>query len=164
MNIYKTTRVLFMLPICTYIIFMALNINYPEAAEWKYGHEDDVPNPFEDSLDNIKAGGERFNARCTYCHGSRGIGAKGPCLTCGKFKKSGSSTLELYSVIAGGLTVNGQPTQMGGFSRTIEDEDIWRIMAYMRWMYKERKKAGEFEEGYNAVLEEKKRQDAILNQ
>tara|TARA_B100001123_G_scaffold231796_1_gene260414 strand:+ start:633 stop:1118 length:486 start_codon:yes stop_codon:yes gene_type:complete len=159
MNIFKTLGAIFLIAFCVFFTFSFLDINYSEAAEWKYGHEDDVPNPFEDDLENIEAGAERFNARCTYCHGSRGIGAKGPCLTCGKFKRSGSSNLELYSVIAGGLTVNGQPTQMGGFSRTIEDEDIWRIMAYMRWMYKERKKAGEFEEGYNAVVEEKKRQD-----
>tara|TARA_B100000029_G_scaffold418591_1_gene423716 strand:- start:81 stop:566 length:486 start_codon:yes stop_codon:yes gene_type:complete len=159
MNIFKTRGAIFLIAFCVFFTFSFLETSYSEAAEWKYGHEDDVPNPFEDDLENIEAGAERFNARCTYCHGSRGIGAKGPCLTCGKFKRSGSSNLELYSVIAGGLTVNGQPTQMGGFSRTIEDEDIWRIMAYMRWMYKERKKAGEFEEGYNAVVEEKKRQD-----
>ena len=128
---------------------------------WKYGGEEDVPNPFEDNMEGIQLGSERFNMRCTYCHGSRGIGAKGPCLTCGKFKKAGGSNLELYSVIAAGLTVNGQPTQMGGFSRTLTDDEIWQIMAYMRWMYKERINNGEFEEGYNAVLEEKKRQETI---
>ena len=62
--------------------------------------------------------------------------------------KSGGSNINLYSTIASGLTINGRPTQMGAFSRTIEDDDIWRIIAYMRQEYKDRKAAGsEFKYG-----------------
>jgi mono/diheme cytochrome c family protein len=104
--------------------------------------EDDMVNPFEGDAEAIAAGYERFNSRCSYCHGMRGIGAKGPPLTRGYFKKSGGTNINLYSTIASGLTINGQPTQMGAFSRTIEDDDIWRIIAYMRQEYKDRKAAG----------------------
>jgi mono/diheme cytochrome c family protein len=110
----------------------------------KYGDmlEDDMINPFEGDSEAIAAGYERFNSRCSYCHGMRGIGAKGPPLTRGYYKKSGGTNVQLYSTIASGLVVNGQPTQMGAFSRTINDDDIWRIIAYMRQEYKDRIAAG----------------------
>jgi len=110
----------------------------------KYGDmlEDDMINPFEGDSEAIAAGYERFNSRCSYCHGMRGIGAKGPPLTRGYYKKSGGTNVQLYSTIASGLVVNGQPTQMGAFSRTIDDDDIWRIIAYMRQEYKDRIAAG----------------------
>jgi mono/diheme cytochrome c family protein len=110
----------------------------------KYGDmlEDDMLNPFEGDAEAIAAGYERFNSRCSYCHGMRGIGAKGPPLTRGYYKKSGGTNVQLYSTIASGLVVNGQPTQMGAFSRTIDDDDIWRIIAYMRQEYKDRIAAG----------------------
>ena len=104
--------------------------------------EDDMVNPFEGDEEAIARGYERFNSRCSYCHGMRGIGAKGPPLTRGYFKVSGGTNINLYSTIASGLTINGRPTQMGAFSRTIEDDDIWRIIAYMRQEYKDRKAAG----------------------
>ena len=116
----------------------------------KYGDmlEDDMINPFEGDPEAIAAGYERFNSRCSYCHGMRGIGAKGPPLSRGYFKKSGGTNVQLYSTIASGLVVNGQPTQMGAFSRTIDDDDIWRIIAYMRQEYKDRIAAGsEFKYG-----------------
>ena len=104
--------------------------------------EDDMINPFEGDEEAIAIGYERFNSRCSYCHGMRGIGAKGPPLTRGYYKVSGGTNINLYSTIASGLTINGRPTQMGAFSRTISDDDIWRIIAYMRQEYFDRKEAG----------------------
>ena len=110
--------------------------------------ENDMINPFEGDPDAIAVGYERFNQRCSYCHGMRGIGAKGPPLTRGYYKVSGGTNMNLYSTIAAGLTINGKPTQMGAFGATISDEDIWKIIAYMRQEYKDRKAAGsEFKYG-----------------
>ena len=110
--------------------------------------EDDMVNPFEGDAEAIAIGYERFNQRCSYCHGMRGIGAKGPPLTRGYYKISGGTNINLYSTIASGLTINGKPTQMGAFGATISDEDIWKIIAYMRQEYKDRKAAGsEFKYG-----------------
>ncbi len=135
-----------------------LAIQHASAAEdLGYGGEEDIENPLEGDPAAIEHGGERFGARCGFCHGSRGIGAKGPCLSCNKFKKGGGRNLDVYSIIAGGLTIAGQPTQMGGFSRTLSDDDIWSIIAYLRQEYKNRVAAGEFEEGYNAVAKEAQR-------
>lgn len=112
-------------------------------ADHHYGGEDDMENPFEGDADAIEHGRERYSARCAFCHGSRGIGAKGPCLSCDTFKKGGGRNLDIYGVIASGLTIAGRPTQMGGFSRTLEPDDIWSIIAYLRWEYKNRLAAGE---------------------
>ena len=140
--------------ITIFTLFLTSNVimsnSYAKDKLDKYGDmlEDDMINPFEGDAEAIAAGYERFNSRCSYCHGMRGIGAKGPPLTRGYYKKSGGSNINLYSTIASGLTINGQPTQMGAFSRTIESDDIWRIIAYMRQEYKDRKAAGsEFEYG-----------------
>ena len=127
-------------------LFLSVALSAGKVVE--YGGEDDLENPFEGNAEAIVEGYERFNQRCSYCHGMRGVGAKGPPLTRGYYKKSGGLNINLYSVIASGLQVNGQPTQMGAFSRTLSDEDIWKIIAYMRQEYKDRKAAGsEFEYG-----------------
>jgi len=137
---------LFFIAILALFLSSTINISRTLAKEEMdlYGDmlEDDMINPFEGDEEAIAAGYERFNSRCSYCHGMRGIGAKGPPLTRGYFKKSGGTNINLYSTIASGLTINGQPTQMGAFSRTIDDEDIWRIIAYMRQEYFDRKAAG----------------------
>ncbi len=117
----------------------------PGADDLGYGGENDIENPLEGDPSAIAHGKERYSARCAFCHGSRGIGAKGPCLSCNTFKKGGGRNLDIYSVIAGGLTINGRPTQMGGFSRTLSDEDIWAIIAYLRQEYKDRLASGELE-------------------
>ncbi len=141
--------------IATAAVLTILSAPHGIAAEdLGYGGEDDIENPFEGDPAAIEHGKERYGARCAFCHGSRGIGAKGPCLSCNKFKKGGGRNLDIYSVIAGGLTINGRPTQMGGFSRTLSDEDIWAIIAYLRYEYESRRSAGEFEEGYNPVAAE----------
>ena len=116
--------------ITIFTLFLTSNVimsnSYAKDKMDKYGDmlEDDMVNPFEGDAEAIAAGYERFNSRCSYCHGMRGIGAKGPPLTRGYYKKSGGSNINLYSTIASGLTINGQPTQMGAFSRTIESDDI----------------------------------------
>lgn len=143
------------IPIIT--AFFLATQHAPAAEDLGYGGEEDIENPLEGDPAAIEHGRERYGARCGFCHGSRGLGAKGPCLSCDKFKKGGGRNLDVYSVIAGGLTFNGQPTQMGGFSRTLSDDDIWSIIAYLRQEYKNRVAAGEFEEGYDPVAEEAQR-------
>lgn len=112
-------------------------------ADGHYGGEDDIENPLEGDPDAIEHGRERYAARCAFCHGSRGIGAKGPCLSCDTFKKGGGRNMDIYGVIASGLTIAGRPTQMGGFSRTLEPDDIWAIIAYLRWEYGNRVSTGD---------------------
>ena len=133
-----------------FLCCFSVSITYAKDKFDEYGDmlEDDMVNPFEGDAEAIAIGYERFNQRCSYCHGMRGIGAKGPPLTRGYYKISGGTNINLYSTIASGLTIKGKPTQMGAFGATISDEDIWKIIAYMRQEYKDRKAAGsEFKYG-----------------
>ena len=147
MFIIKTLSSIRLIRIFFAVLFLSglsTSITYAKDKFDEYGDmlENDMINPFEGDAEAIAVGYERFNQRCSYCHGMRGIGAKGPPLTRGYYKVSGGTNMNLYSTIAAGLTINGKPTQMGAFGATISDEDIWKIIAYMRQEYKDRKAAG----------------------
>jgi mono/diheme cytochrome c family protein len=89
----------------------------------------------------IQAGKERYSERCAFCHGGAGRGAKGPCLTCGRFRHGGSDA-SLYANIAGGIP----GTQMGAFGTTLSQEEIANIIAYLRAETERRKAAGELDD------------------
>src|SRR5947209_502718 len=75
---------------------------------------EDVTNPHEGDPAAIAKGSDLFAARCSFCHGGHGKGAKGPALTSGHYKRGGSD-LVLFSTIA-----TGRPgTQMGAFGGTL---------------------------------------------
>lgn len=87
----------------------------------------DLQNPFEGDADAIEKGKDRFSERCTFCHGTRGRGAKGPCLICGHWKRGGSNAA-LFATISAGLP----GTQMGAFASSLTGEEIWQIIAFLR--------------------------------
>jgi mono/diheme cytochrome c family protein len=89
----------------------------------------------------VEAGKSRFSERCVFCHGGGGKGAKGPCLTCGRFRHGGSDG-SLYANIAGGIP----GTQMGAFGTTLSQEEILNIIAFLRAETKRRQEAGELEQ------------------
>ena len=89
--------------------------------------EDDIKNPHEGDPAAIARGYDLFAARCAFCHGGHGMGAKGPALTAGHYKRGGSN-LTLFSTIA-----TGRPgTQMGAFGVMLSADEIWDIIAYIR--------------------------------
>jgi len=89
----------------------------------------------------VEAGRSRFSERCTFCHGGSGRGAKGPCLTCGRFRHGGSDGA-LYANIAGGI----QGTQMGAFGTTLSQQEILNIIAFLGAETERRRAAGELEQ------------------
>ena len=96
-----------------------------------YDDEDfeDMENEFEGDAEAIEYGRLRFARRCAYCHGGGGMGAKGPSLTKGKFKWSRKGyTSDLVNIIMGGIP----NTQMGSFARTLDGDEVLKIIAYMR--------------------------------
>ena len=102
--------------------------------------DEDVNNPREGDPAAIAHGYELFAARCAFCHGGHGMGAKGPALTAGHYKRGGSN-LTLFSTIA-----TGRPgTQMGAFGGTLSADDIWDIIAYIRDETRKRQEAGDHE-------------------
>jgi mono/diheme cytochrome c family protein len=89
----------------------------------------------------VEAGKNRFSERCAFCHGGRGRGAKGPCLTCNRFRHGGSDA-SLYANIAGGIP----GTQMGAFGTTLSQEEILSIIAFLRAETRRREDAGELDQ------------------
>ena len=90
---------------------------------------EDMENEFEGDAEAIEYGRLRFARRCAYCHGGGGMGAKGPSLTKGKFKWSRKGyTTDLVNIIMGGIP----DTQMGSFARTLDGDEVLKIIAYMR--------------------------------
>ena len=99
----------------------------------------DMKNPFEGDPAAIETGRELFNERCSFCHGTRGRGAKGPCLSCGRFLYRGGSNAQLFATISGGIPGG----QMGAFAASMGGEDIWRIIAFLRDETRRRQAAGD---------------------
>ncbi len=103
----------------------------------------DLQNPFEGDSAAIQQGLELYNERCSFCHGTRGRGAKGPCLTCGHFLYRGGSNAQLFATISGGIPGG----QMGAFAASLSGGDIWRIIAFLRDETKKRNAEAAPEQG-----------------
>jgi cytochrome c oxidase cbb3-type subunit 3 len=84
-------------------------------------------NPFAGDPDAAKAGSSVFRPFCTPCHGIRGLGGRGPDLTIGIYT-SGDKDTDLFRTISDGIP----GTEMAGFGGDITEDDIWRIVAYLR--------------------------------
>ena len=111
----------------------------PVFAEQDARLADNLPVPIDDPK-AVQAGLERFGERCAFCHGGKGTGAKGPCLTCGRFKYGGKAS-QLYAAISGGVP----GTQMGAFESSLTREEILNIIAFIRVHTEERRRAGDLE-------------------
>ena len=84
-------------------------------------------NPLAGDPRAVAGGGEAFRPYCTPCHGIRGDGGRGPDLTRGVYSV-GDKDSDLFRTIA-----NGVPgTPMPGFASDLREEDIWRIVAFIR--------------------------------
>jgi len=89
---------------------------------------DDVTNPYEGNLEAIDEGRELFSERCSFCHGTLGRGAKGPCLSCGHYYYRGGTNAQLFATITAGIPGG----QMGAFASSLTGEQIWKIIAFLR--------------------------------
>jgi mono/diheme cytochrome c family protein len=98
-----------------------------------------LQNPVTASPESIAAGKQSFNRYCANCHGLNGEGSPGNDLTpaapdlTDKEWKHGSSDGEIFSTIK-----NGVPPafEMGAFGDQLKDEDIWRVVLYLRSLAK----------------------------
>jgi mono/diheme cytochrome c family protein len=114
----------------------------PSAA---HADEEDMVNPFEGDAAGIADGEARFAERCAFCHGGRGRGGKGPPLTTNKWKRGSKKNSVLYLNIAAGVP----STQMGSFGTSLSQDEILKIMAFLRNEYKARVNRGEIEPAEN---------------
>jgi len=84
-------------------------------------------NPFSSERD-AEIGGRLFQTHCSYCHGARGEGGRGPDLTTGQFRRGGSDA-EIYFSIRNGI----KGTEMPAVQAT--DDDVWRMVAFVRILF-----------------------------
>jgi mono/diheme cytochrome c family protein len=100
---------------------------------------DDLEIEYQNDPEAIDYGRERFGQRCVFCHGSGGLGAKGPALVKGKFKRGGCNQ-DIVGNIASGIP----GTQMGAFGRSLDFDEILKIVAYLRDEERKHREAGDF--------------------
>ncbi len=84
-------------------------------------------NPFHGSAEDIDAGRATFRIYCSPCHGIGAEGATGPDLTRGVYE-GGDSDADLFDAISDGVA----GTEMTGFGGRMNDNTIWRLVAYVR--------------------------------
>jgi cytochrome c oxidase cbb3-type subunit 3 len=83
-------------------------------------------NPLTGNADAIRNGQGLFRARCANCHGMDATGVRGPDLTA--LWASGRSDEGLFQTIRSGIP----GTEMPAVNARTTDDDVWRILAYIR--------------------------------
>lgn len=84
-------------------------------------------NPYEGDRQRIAEGGQLFIAyNCLDCHGADGSGAMGPSLQDGRWHFGGTPGDVFQSIY------EGRPDGMPAWGGRIPDDQIWRLVAYVR--------------------------------
>ncbi|UCG78092.1 MAG: cytochrome-c oxidase, cbb3-type subunit II [Nitrospirota bacterium] len=83
-------------------------------------------NPFEGDKAAIEAGNKLFQTNCAVCHNADGKGHIGPDLTDEEWKY-GENDSDIFSSISG-----GRPEGMPPFGPNIGEDDIWKVIAFIR--------------------------------
>jgi putative heme-binding domain-containing protein len=84
-------------------------------------------NPFANDAQAAKDGRPLFRLMCSPCHGIHAEGGRGPNLTRGTYS-AGDTDADLFNVIANGVA----GTEMADFQTRIGDENVWRLVTYIR--------------------------------
>ncbi len=84
-------------------------------------------NPLAGDEQAVKDGRHTFRMHCSFCHGIKAEGGRGPDLTLGTYNV-GDTDEALFGAIS-----NGVPgTEMPDFGERLGDEDVWRLVSYIR--------------------------------
>lgn len=88
-------------------------------------------NPYENDPQKIADGGRLFiSYNCMDCHGAEGSGAMGPSLQDGRWHFGGTAGAVFQSIY------EGRPDGMPAWGGRIADDQIWRLVAYVRTLDK----------------------------
>lgn len=86
-----------------------------------------LTNPYEGDARAAGDGGKLFVAyNCADCHGAEGSGAMGPSLQDGRWHFGGSAAAVFQSIY------EGRPDGMPSWGGRISDDQIWRLVTYVR--------------------------------
>jgi mono/diheme cytochrome c family protein len=94
-----------------------------------------APNPLKPGPEVFRAGLAHYKAMCVTCHGAPGVDPSeaggglnppAPDLTLGRVQKRSDG--ELFWLVQNGVRMTGMPA----FGPTHKDEEIWKIVAFLR--------------------------------
>ena len=89
-------------------------------------------NPYTGNAEAIQEGRTLFLQNgCSGCHGAGGGGGMGPALIDDEWK-FGSDDLTLFKLIKGEIPQQTMPAAFGG---VLKDDEIWKIIAFIRSLY-----------------------------
>ena len=89
-------------------------------------------NPYTGNAEAIQQGRTLYLQNgCSACHGAGGGGGMGPALLDDEWK-FGSDDLTLVKLIKGDLPQQTMPAAFGG---VLKDDEIWKIIAFVRSLY-----------------------------
>ena len=108
-------------------ILVPVNIRVAFLLACGLAHAQTTDNPKAREPQVAAAGYAVFRIYCSPCHGIHAHGGRGPDLTRGIYH-SGEKDSDLFRTISNGLP----GTEMTSFASDISDDDIWRIVAYIR--------------------------------
>ncbi len=90
-------------------------------------------NPYTGNAEAIEQGKALFlQMGCSGCHGVGGGGGMGPALLDDEWK-FGSDDATLFKLIKGEIP---QQTMPAAFGNVLKDEDVWKLIAYVRSLYR----------------------------
>lgn len=90
----------------------------------------EVRNPFEGNREAIERGKKIFAEKCAACHGPDATGSIGPSLVDDEWKYGGTDREVMISI------KNGRPGGMPAWGNLLSEEDIWKVIAYLRSLKK----------------------------
>jgi cytochrome c(L) len=89
-------------------------------------------NPYAGNAEAIQQGRTLYlQTGCSACHGAGGGGGMGPALLDDEWK-FGSDDRTLFKLIKGEIPQQTMPAAFGG---VLQDDDIWKIIAFVRSLY-----------------------------
>jgi cytochrome c(L) len=89
-------------------------------------------NPYTGKAEAIQEGRTLFLQNgCSACHGAGGGGGMGPALLDDEWK-FGSDDLTLFKLIKGEIPQQTMPAAFGG---VLQDDQIWKLLAFIRSLY-----------------------------
>jgi putative heme-binding domain-containing protein len=104
---------------------LAAALGAPPAGAQHEGKDAPKKHPFMTDLKAIAAGGQIFATSCAVCHGTNGLGGRGPNLV-QRFSWHPLDDETLFKTIKSGVPAAGMPPSRLG------DDDLWRLSAYVR--------------------------------